>query len=38
MLINLKKLNVYIKCKDLIVTLRKLQKLFLHGFVAISAR
>jgi len=31
---KVKKLEVYIKCKDPIVTLRKLQTLFLHDFVA----
>jgi len=31
-------LEVYIKYKDPIITLWKLQKLFLHDFVTISAR
>jgi len=35
--INLKKLAVYIKYKDPIITLEKLQKIFLQDFVAISA-
>jgi len=29
--INIEKLGVYIKCKDPIITLRKLQNLFLHN-------
>jgi len=33
-----KKLEVYIKCKDPIITLKKLQTLCLHDFVAMHAR